>query len=172
MKYLLIFLFFICCSNIKADTWNNVIIPDTKIQLTFTNKSLHLVAQNYSKHLQIPIIVSPDFNKNIYLYTPNKVSLKDALTMLEACLQFYGYKIEYKNNLFVIDKAKENFQENKILLNETSKKEDMEIKVFQLKNNNSENISRIINELFFPTPNLDFIWNFLSNSPQFFNVTR
>lgn len=172
MKYLILLILLIQSNSVKADTWKEIKLPDLKVQISFVNKNINDVANWYSKNLQVPIIVDPKFNKNIYLVSPNKISFKDSLLMLETYLKFYGYQIEYKNKILIIDKTIEKVKENETLDIVMPKAQDLEIKVFQLKNNSSENISRIINEIFFPTSNLDFIWNFLSNNPQFFNITR
>jgi len=172
MKYLILLILLIQSNSVKADTWKEIKLPDLKVQISFVNKNINDVANWYSKNLQVPIIVDPKFDKNIYLVSPNKISFKDSLLMLETYLKFYGYQIEYKNKILIIDKTIEKVKENETLDIVMPKAEDLEIKVFKLKNNSSENISRIINEIFFPTSNLDFIWNFLSNNPQFFNITR
>lgn len=140
------------------------------VKLDFKNKNIEYVASWYSKKLDCPIVVDPSFNKNIYLYTPKEINMKDAVEMFKAALAFNGYELINKDKFMVIQKKKEILSESNNFVIQNMKLEPQEIKVFQLKNNNSDNLSRIINELFYPTNNLDEILKILS--PQFFNIGR
>jgi hypothetical protein len=164
MKFLLIFvLCILSIPSFASDPWDSLLISNKKVTVSFKNQSAHVVNSWLTKMSGIPVLMDPSFNKPISMNSATSVSLSQAFKMYNQMLNFYNYEITKENKWLVIKPIIKKIEPSKEQLtnqNTIQEEQNAEIKVIKLKNNNSSNVARLINELF-STPSFkieDFIW--------------
>lgn len=170
---LIIFLFLFFSVSSTADLPKDLQFKNKIINLNINNKDINYIARWYSEQIEMSIIVDPSIKIKTSLIAPSKINLKDAVLMFEKLLELNNCQISKINNFLLIEKKKIE-QDSNVIETKTNKLPDnLELKIYQLKNNNSDNITKIINEIFYPTNDVDQLIKFIQNlSPQQFNVTR
>jgi len=131
----------------QSTAWEPLLSKDFKVNLDQRNKPITVVAKWLSDKSGITIIVSDSINKNIFLFSPNKLNITEAFTMSEAILNLNQLELVRENKFLIIKpfyKSKYKYYEPIGPVNEV----ETELKVYHLKNNDTSNIVKIINDLF------------------------
>lgn len=165
MKFILIILsLLITIPSYASDPWDSFLINDKKVSVTFKNQSAHAVNSWLTKMSGIPILMEPSFNKPITINSPSKISLSQCFEMYNQMLSFYNYEITKENKWLVIKPIIKNLEKAKNIDNPSINNEQQnEIRVIKLKNNNSNAVAKLLNELFTPTLNIQDIIGRLNN---------
>lgn len=146
----LFFAFFIFLGNAaQAQTapWESILSKDFKVNLDLRNKPISVVARWFSEKSGITIIVNDTYNKNISLFSPAKLNLTEAFSMLETSLNMNKLELVRENKFLVVKpfyKPSYKYYEPIGPVNEV----ETELKVYYLKNNDASNITKILNEIF------------------------
>lgn len=130
--------------------WESFLINDKKVTFNFKNQSAHFVNSWLTKASGIPILIDPTFNKPITMSSPQKINISDCFKIYNQMLNFYDYEIVKENKYLVIKKIVKKEPLSKQILGPINDNitNDSEIKVIHLKNNNSANVAKILNEIF------------------------
>lgn len=131
----------------QSSAWDALLSKDFKVNLDQRNKPITVVAKWLSDKSGITIIVNDSMNKNIFLFSPNKINITEAFTMFEAILNLNQLELVRENKFLIIKpfyKPKYKYYEPIGPVNEI----ETELKVYHLKNNDASNIIKIINEIF------------------------
>ena len=146
-KILFLIICFFICQTVFAQNkaWSSLLSKDFQVKLDLKNKTLDQVASWYSTKSGLTIIADPKFKNKISISSPKPISMSQSFEMFEAALNLNSYSL-VKENKFLIIKPKDIIKKADII--EKNNIEDSEIKIYKLKNNNADSISKIINELF------------------------
>lgn len=147
-KLLVIFCLLISIPSFASDPWDGLLVYNKKVSINFKNSNAHLINNWFTKATGIPVLMDPSFNKPITLDSPNKLSISECFKMYNQMLNFYNYEISKENKWLVIKPVVK--KSEPIKPNNPAQAEDQqtEIRVIQLKNNNSNAVAKLINELF------------------------
>jgi type II secretory pathway component GspD/PulD (secretin) len=150
MNKIILFLLIIFVSNrsyAQDKPWASLLSKDFKIELNIKNQPINNIAKWYSSKSGIVIISNDNLKGNFSISSPVKLSLSDSFDLLESFLNLHNYMIVRENKFLVIKPFYKS--PNKIYkhIGPVNYEED-EIVVYQLKFQNADNISKIINEIF------------------------
>lgn len=160
MKLIVILLCAFCSiPSFANNPWDSFLINNKKVSVNFKNQSAHTVNSWLTQVTGIPILMDPSFNKPITISSPSKIDLSQCFQMYNQILSFYNYEITKENKWLVIKPIIKNSEPVKDIDISSSNKEQLtEIRIIKLKNNNSDAVAKLINELFMPTLKIeDFI---------------
>ncbi len=151
MKYILILcIVLLSIPSFANNPWDSFLVNDKKVNFNFKNQTANSINLWLTNVSGIPILVDPTFNKPITMGSPQKINISDCFKIYNQMLNFYGYEIVKENKYLVIKKMVKNVPLSKQILGPVNEinNTDSEIKVIHLKNNNSANVAKILNEIF------------------------
>jgi hypothetical protein len=152
-KFFVVMLMCFSPQQTQSEPWSSLLVNDKQVSFHFNRQNISVINDWFMKATGITIISDPNFNYPVTLFTPKKISLSDSFKFYNKTLELYGYTLNKENKFLVIKKI-EKIETNSNKINVDQNKNQQEIKIIQLKNNNASNVSRIINELF-AVPNID-----------------
>ena len=148
-KIILFLLIIFICSTAHAQDkpWAALLSKDYKVSVNIKNQSVSNVAHWYSTKSGITIVADESLKGNLSFSSAGMISLSDSFDLLESFLNLRGYMLSRENKFLVIKpfyKPPYKYYQPIGPINY----EDQEIKVYQLKYQNADNLAKILNEIF------------------------
>lgn len=141
-------IFFICSTGYAQDKpWAALLSKDYKVSVNIKDQNISSIARWYSAKSGITIVADESLKGNLSISSPGFIKLSDSFDLLESFLNLRGYMLSRENKFLVIKpfyKPPYKYYQPIGPINY----EDQEIKVYQLKYQNADNLAKILNEIF------------------------
>lgn len=145
---LFLLIIFICSSaNAQDKPWAALLSKDYKISVDIKNQNISSVARWYSSKSGITIIADDNIKGDLSFSSAGFIKLSESFDLLESFLNLRRYMLVRENKFLIIKpfyKPPYKYYQPIGPVNI----EEQEIKVYQLKFQDADNIARILNEVF------------------------
>ena len=145
---LFLLIFFICSTaNAQDKPWVALLSKDYKVSVDIKNQNISSVARWYSSKSGITIVADENLKGNLSFSSAGLIKLSESFDLMESFLNLLRYMLVRENKFLIIKpfyKPPYKYYQPIGPVN----LEEQEIKVYQLKFQDADNIARILNEIF------------------------